>query len=68
MRRIVSGRRLGEILHRLGMLPPETSEVEIITPAGGPLQLRFTVHVTEEQLPLIAQAFLQLAETRDETS
>lgn len=62
MRRIVSARRLGEILGTMGMLPPGTSEVELITRMDGPMQLRFTVFVTEEQLPLIAEAFLKLAQ------
>lgn len=61
MARIVNALRLGTILQRLGLVPPNTAEVELITPANGPLQLRFTVHVTEEQLPVIAEAFLELA-------
>lgn len=65
MARIVNSQRLGTILHRLGVLPPNTALVELITPANGPIQLRFTVHVTEEQLPLLGQAFTQLA-ARDE--
>lgn len=60
MNTIVAGYVLGKILAEEELLPEECVNVEFLTPADGPLQIRYTVNVREEDLPKIARAFMRL--------
>jgi hypothetical protein len=54
--------RLGVLLHAEGMMPKECTNLELLTPDGGVLQLRYTVNVAAEDLPKLARAIAKLAE------
>ena len=48
------------IMEGLNLVPanfPRLSGIEILAPRAGLLQLRFTVDVTTDQIPTIAEAF-----------
>lgn len=61
-RTIIGGFELGRLLHKEGMVPEECANIELLTPADGALQLRYTVNVRPEDLPKIARALTRLGE------
>jgi hypothetical protein len=58
---ILGGFDLGSALHKLGMIPSECTNVELLAPVDGVLQLRLTVNVHPMQLLLFAKAFHAMA-------
>ena len=57
----VRAQALGRIMYDLGLLPPETADLEILVPVDGVLRVRFTVNILEKDLPTFAEAFTRLA-------
>jgi len=52
----IAGYSIGAALHEVGLLPPETTHVEIHFPADGAAIIRYEIHVTEENLPKLEKA------------
>ena len=62
MATLISGYTLGDALIKAGLwVPDECYSVELIAPADGAMQLRYTMNVREEDLSKLASAIASLA-------
>jgi hypothetical protein len=59
---LIHGRKVGDALIDVGLIPKHCASVEILTPADGPLQIRYTVNVPDKDLSKLAKAFQALAD------
>lgn len=54
---IIAGHHLGIKLAKLGCLPEECADLEILIPVRGPLSFRFLINITQDQLHILAGGF-----------
>ena len=57
----IGGHEVGKALMDAGLVPDECADIEILLPADGLFQIRYTINVKPEDIPKILQAFAALA-------
>ena len=58
----IDGFALGEELAKEGLVPEECASIELLTPADGVVQLRYTINLTPDKMLKFAAALHRVAE------
>jgi len=62
MSTLIPGNRLGLALLDEGLLPANANLIEVLVPASGVTSIRYTVFLTEEDIPKLARALVKAGE------